>query len=216
MNFFSTRGVTRYGVISCLIVLFPPFALAQDGTPNSFWDLETKYIFGFTEGSHLGPQGERAIESDTNLAYQRRQGSYNALEQEIEYETNPTQDFQIEASVHGVYNQIQGVNGFDNFNGTNFGGLSTDLRYLLIGRGPGSPVGVTVTVEPEWARVDDGGKVVTSFAATVKILADTELVPDRLYAAFNAIYIPSSCARLCPDAIVSTAISIRRPPRAPL
>jgi Cupredoxin-like domain len=59
MNFFSTRGVTRYGVISCLTVLFPPFALAQDSTPNSFWDLETKYIFGFTEGSDIGPEGER-------------------------------------------------------------------------------------------------------------------------------------------------------------
>jgi hypothetical protein len=190
MKFFSTRGVTRYGAISCLIVLIPPFALAQDSTPNSFWDLETKYIFGFTEGSDIGPEGERAIESDTNLAFQRRQGSYNALEQEIEYETNPTQDFQIEASVHGVYNQIQGVDGFNNFSGANFGGLSTDLRYNLIGRGPGSPIGLTFTVEPEWARVDDGGKLVTSFGATAKLLADTELVPDRLYAAFNAIYIP--------------------------
>jgi hypothetical protein len=55
MNFFSTKGVTRYGAISCLIVLFPPFALAQDSTPNSFWDLETKYIFRFTDGSHIGP-----------------------------------------------------------------------------------------------------------------------------------------------------------------
>jgi hypothetical protein len=52
--------------------------------------------------------------------------------------------------------------------------------------GPGAPIGLTFSVEPEWSRVGDGGKVVTSFAATTKILADTELVPDRLYAAFNA------------------------------
>jgi hypothetical protein len=38
--------------------------------------------------------------------------------------------------------------------------------------------------------VDDGGRVFTDFGATAKILADTELVPDRLYAAFNAIYAP--------------------------
>lgn len=180
----------KRGVLSSLLAGLPSFACAQDIAPDMYTDLETKYIFGFTEGSDIGPEGERAIEFDSNFAFQRRFGSYNALEQEIEYETNPAPDLQLEASAHGVFHQIQGVDGFANFTGVNFGGLSTDIRYNVIGRGPGAPIGLTFTVEPEWSRVDDGGKVYTDFGATAKMLADTELVPDRLYAAFNAIYAP--------------------------
>jgi hypothetical protein len=174
--------------VSGLLVLCPAFA--QDIAPDSFTELESKYIFGFTEGSDIGFEGERAIVSNSNLFFQRRHGSYNALEEEIEYETNPTPDLQLEPTVHGVYHEVQGVNGFANFTGVNFGGLSTNFRYNVIGRGPGAPIGLTITVEPEWSRVDDGGKVFTDFQATSKILADTELVPDRLFAAFNAIYHP--------------------------
>jgi hypothetical protein len=178
------------GVISSLLAFLPSFAFAQDIVPESYTELESKYIFGFTEGSDIGPEGERAIVSSSALSFQRRHGSYNALEEEIEYETNPTPELQLEPTIHGVYNQVQGVEGFANFTGFNFGGLSTNFRYNVIGRGPGSPIGLTFTVEPEWSRVNDGGKVVTTFEATSKILADTELVPDRLYAAFNAIYVP--------------------------
>jgi hypothetical protein len=176
--------------ISCLLFFSPAFA--QDVAPDLYTELESKYIFGFTEGSDIGFEGERAIVSSSNLSFQRRHGSYSALEEEIEYETNPTPDLQLEPTVHGVYHQVQGVDGFANFTGVNFGGLSTNFRYNVIGRGPGAPIGLTFTVEPEWSRVDDGGKVFTDFQATSKILADTELVPDRLFAAFNAIYHPET------------------------
>jgi hypothetical protein len=180
----------RHALAAALFLVSPAISSAQDLAAGSYRELETKYIFGFTEGSDIGPEGERAIEFDSNLAFQKRQGVYNALEQEIEYETNPTQDLQIEASAHGVYHQIRGVDGFDDFQGANFGGLSANFRYNLIGRGPGAPVGLTFSVEPEWSRVNDAGKVNTSFGATAKIIADTELVPDRLFAAVNAIYAP--------------------------
>jgi hypothetical protein len=175
-------------VITGLFFFCPAFA--QDTAPGAYTELESKYIFGFTEGSDIGFEGEQAIVSSSNLSFQRRHGSYNALEEEIEYETNPTPDLQLEPTIHGVYHQVEGVDGFANFAGANFGGLSTNFRYNAIGRGPGAPIGLTFTVEPEWSRVDDGGKVFTDFHATSKILADTEIVPDRLYAAFNAIYVP--------------------------
>jgi hypothetical protein len=188
VNAFANSFKRGQVAISCLLFFSPAFA--QDVAPDSYTELESKYIFGFTEGSDIGFEGERAIVSNSNLFFQRRTGSYNALEQEIEYETNPTPDLQLEPTVHGVYHQVQDVNGFANFTGVNFGGLSTNFRYNAIGRGPGAPIGLTFTVEPEWSRVDDGGKVFTDFLATSKILADTEIVPDRLYAAFNAIYVP--------------------------
>jgi hypothetical protein len=126
----------------------------------------------------------------TNINFQKRTGSYVALKQEAELEYNPTDSFQIELGATGVYHAVSGVEGFDDFHGANFGGLSSTFRYLLIARGPGSPIGLQIAVEPEWSRVDDAGKLVTTFEAETRIIADTELVPDRLFAAFNLIYTP--------------------------
>ena len=175
---------------AALLVVFPAFARAQDPTSDSFRELETKYIFGFAFGSDIGPEGERELELTTNVNFQKRTGSYFALKQEAELEYNPTDSFQIELGAAGVYHAINSVEGLDDFHGANFGGLSSTFRYLLIARGPGSPIGLQIAVEPEWSRVDDAGKLVTTFEAETRIIADTELVPDRLFAAFNLIYTP--------------------------
>src|SRR5215472_14054031 len=95
------NSLKRGQVLISGLYLFCP-AFAPDLAPESFTDLESKYIFGFTEGSDIGPEGERAIVSSSNLSFQRRFGSYKALEQEIEYETNPTPDIQLEPTIHGV------------------------------------------------------------------------------------------------------------------
>lgn len=191
MNCLSSTRLRRGSTMAAaLLLVTPPFASAQDTVPDSFRELETKYIFGFTTGSDIGPEGERELEFETNLGFQRRGGVYNQLEQEVEFEYNPTDNFQIEPAVHGVFTQIHGVEGFENREGANFGGLGSIFSYVLIGRGPGAPVGVTISVEPEWSRIDDGGRLITGFSAQSRIIADTELVPNRLFAAFNAIYTP--------------------------
>jgi hypothetical protein len=156
--------------------------------PETFRELESKYIFGFTYGSDIGPEGERELELMTKVDFQKRAGSYTSLEQEVEFEYNPTDSIQVELGAAGVYHGVSGVEGYDNFHGVNFGGLSATFRYLLIARGPGSPFGLQIAVEPEWSRVDGGGKLVSEFEGETRIIADTELVPDRLYAAFNLIY----------------------------
>jgi hypothetical protein len=188
--FSMIRVWWRCGMSAALLVVFPAFASAQAPTPDSFMELETKYIFGFTFGSDIGTEGERELELTTNVNFQKRTGSYVALKQEAELEYNPTDSFQIELGAAGVYHAISGVEGFDDFHGADFGGLSSTFRYLLVVRGPGSPIGLQIAVEPEWSRVNDAGKLVTTFEAETRIIADTELVPDRLFAAFNLIYTP--------------------------
>jgi hypothetical protein len=163
-----------------------PFAL-----PGAYHEIETKYIFGFTDGSDTGAEGETALESDTQLALRRRNGFYAAVEHEFEFEGVPSQFFAYELSVHGVAQSIKTVDGFDDRHQMAFGGLSTNLRYSLIARGPGNPIGLTVTAEPEWARIEgDTGQTARTFGSTFKLLADTELIENRLFLAANLIYAP--------------------------
>jgi hypothetical protein len=184
-----------------LVFACPSVSLAQSSSPapqfgfqypaSAFHEIETKYIFGFTDGADIGNQGEKAIEFETTGSFKKRGGKYSALEQELEYEGVPSQFFSYELSAHGMFHSINNVEGLDNLNSTAFSGLSAKLRYLLIERGPSSPIGVTISAEPEWSRIDgtDGTKT-RDYATEFRLAADTELVPNRLYAALNLIYAP--------------------------
>jgi hypothetical protein len=171
---------------------FPsPSAMSAAGTPDPFHELESKYLFGFTEGSDIGEQGEQSIEFENTAAFAKRGGRYSAIEQEIEYENVPTQNFGYELSAHATAHDIKNVDGLGDLSGVNFSGLSTELRYLVIGRGPGSPFGLTFIAEPEWERIDgEDGTPTTDFSTTFRIAADTEIIPNHLFGAVNLIYTP--------------------------
>ena len=174
-----------------LLLLFAAVSAARaDSTPDPYHELETKYLFGFTEGADIGAQGEQSVEFETTTQGGRRGGAYGTLEQEVEYENVPTQNFGYELSAHTLGYHISGVTGAANASGVEFSGFSTELRYLVIGRGPGSPIGFTLTAAPEWARLDDFGQRVTDLSTTFRAIADTELIANRLYGAINLIYTP--------------------------
>jgi hypothetical protein len=169
----------------------PAAALASAPAPDPFHELESKYLFGFTEGSDIGEQGEQSVEFENTGGFGKRGGRYGAVEQEIEYESVPSQFLGYELSAHGLAHDIRGVDGFGDLSGVDFSGLSAEFRYLAIGRGPGSPIGLTLVAEPEWARIDgETGAPTRDFSTTFRIAADTELIPNRLFAAVNLIYAP--------------------------
>ncbi len=169
----------------------PAAATAAEPTIDPYHELETKYIFGFTKGSDVGAEGEKAAEFETTAAFQKRHGTYRMVEQEIEFEGVPTQNFTYELSAHGTYHSIKGVDDLDNLNRSQFSGLSADLRYLIIGRGPGSPIGLTFGMNPEWSRIDGtSGQHSRAFGDAITVIADTELIANRLYGAINASYQP--------------------------
>ena len=161
-------------------------ALAQ----STFREIETKYLFGFTSGSDIGSEGEREVALDTTGRFQKRGGSYQAFKSKLEFEYTPTQFMQLEFGLLGTSHAVRNVPGVDDRNQTQFGGLSGELRYLLIGRGPASPFGLTVSVEPEWGRVSGNGSRENSFAMETKLMGDVELIENRLYGAPNLIYEP--------------------------
>jgi hypothetical protein len=164
---------------------------AQEQTPDPFYEIETKYIFGFTEGSSIGLEGEKEISSETLGNFGKRDGRYAASETKLEFEHTPTQLVQIEFGALVSTHNINGVTDLNDRNSKNFQGLFGEFRYLLIGRGPSSPIGVTVSVEPVWRRIDEtSGERVRNFELETRLHVDTELVENRVYLGFNAIYEP--------------------------
>jgi hypothetical protein len=168
-------------------------APANDAAPviDSFHEVETKYIFGFTSGADIGVPGEQAVEFETTTASARRGGHYSNIEQEVEFEHVPTSWFGYELSAHGTSHAITGVEGLGDIHRTTFSGLSADLRFALVDRVPGSPIGLTFEVEPEWERVDGTSAGYTAnYSTGFTLIADTELIPNRLYGAINVNYTP--------------------------
>jgi hypothetical protein len=94
-------------------------SLGQVNTPDPYHELETKYIFGFTEGADIGAEGEKSIEFETTTASGRRGGTYAALEQEVEFESVPTQNFGYELSAHGLGFSVNDVPGMPDAHGAN-------------------------------------------------------------------------------------------------
>lgn len=164
---------------------------AQEYVADPFYEIETKYIFGFTEGSSIGLEGEKEVSSETIAGFGKRDGRYAATQTKLEFEHTPTQFIQLEFGALASTHNIKDVTDLDDRNSNNFMGLFGELRYLVIGRGPSSPVGVTVSVEPVWRRIDEtSGERVSNLELETKLHIDTELVENRVYLGFNMLYEP--------------------------
>ena len=166
-------------------------SVAQAQDANSWREIETKYIFGFTTGSGIGLQGEKEFTVDSFGRFGKRGGSYAATETKYEFEFTPTQFIQIEFGALGSTHNINGVTDLDNRREISFGGGFAEFRYLAIERTSTSPLAVTLSVEPTVRRTDEtSGERVKNYELEFKINADYELIKNRLFAGFNTLYEP--------------------------
>ena len=180
-------------VVAALLSFAVSFGARAQSAASVFHEAESKYLFGFVDGADIGNEGEKAIEYEATGSFGKRGGRYSAIEHELAFEHVLTQNFSYELSAHGLSHSISGVDNLDDRNSTQFSGASAKLRYLIIGRGPGSPIGLTVSAEPEWSRIDGtDGTQTRAYASAFKLVADTELIANRLYAALNLIYEPEA------------------------
>jgi hypothetical protein len=167
-------------------------ARAQDN-PAVWRDVETKYIFGFTEGSGIGLEGEREFSPETVMRFGKRDGRYSASETKLEYEFTPNQYVQFELGPMVAWHNISGVTDLDDRKQADFSGFFGEIRYLLLDRGPSSPLAITLSAEPEWHRIDEtSGARVKNFGLELKINADLELIQNRLYLGANLLYEPEA------------------------
>src|ERR1700719_189786 len=62
-------------------------AWAQDSA--GFYEIETKYIFGFTEGTSIGLEGEKEVSAESVAGIGKRDGRYFATQTKLEFEHTP-------------------------------------------------------------------------------------------------------------------------------
>jgi hypothetical protein len=159
---------------------------------DTYREIETKYIFGFTEGSGIGLEGEKEFSPDIVTSVGKRAGNYSATETKLKYEFTPNQYVQFELGPIVASHQIRNVPNLDDRSETSFGGAFVEFRYLLFSR-PSSPLAVTLAIEPEWHRTDPtSGQLVENYGLETRINADLELIPNRSYLGFNFLYEPET------------------------
>jgi hypothetical protein len=185
---------TRAFVFAALLFIATGFAThAQDNNPVVYPDVETKYIFGFTEGSGIGLEGEKEFSWETVARFGKADGRYWASETKLEYEFTPNQYVQLEFGPLLSTHDIRNVTNMDNRNQVAFGGLFGEIRYLLLDRSSSSPLAVTLSSEGVWRRSDEtSGERVTNFELELKLNADLELIKNRLYLGANLLYEPEA------------------------
>jgi hypothetical protein len=155
-------------------------------------DLETTHLFGFTLGTDVNDVGEKEAELEDTGRFAKRDGSYTAISKTLSVKFIPFQDFSIEPGVGIAYHDVSGVPGLEDRRQLLFDTLSLEMRYRVLNR-EHAPFGLTLGADPHWGRVDDiSGESVDRYGADLWIIADRELVPNRMFAAFNLMYQPEA------------------------
>jgi hypothetical protein len=176
----------------CLALLAPPpmGAHAEEKGKEKEKEVDTEFIFGFTEGADVGELGEKEIEHETIARLGKRKGSYAAISDQLRAEFVPAANFRFEIGVPVAFHSIAGVTGLDDRAQAAFDGLLAQIRYRLLDR-EHAPFAFTVSAEPHWSRVDEiSGEAVDNYGSEFTIAVDKELIKNRVFGALNFLYDP--------------------------
>ena len=158
--------------------------------PGGEGGVNSRYIFGFTEGADVERYREREIENDTVFRGGKRSGSYFGVSNKTELEYGVSDNLLAAFGAFFSANAIRNVPGLDDRSEANFNGLSGELKYRILDRAS-SPFGLGVSVEPEWHRFSGtSGRRENSYGVETKLYIDKELIPGTLFGAINLLYEP--------------------------
>jgi hypothetical protein len=153
-------------------------------------EVDTEHMFGFTEGSDIGEAGEKELETDSTGRFGKFDGSYNNVATALEAKYAFSDRFRVSAVATVAYYDIAGVSAFDDRRQAALQSISFDARFRLFDR-EHSPFGLTLSVEPRRGYTDDmSGEGADQYGAEIRLFADRELIPGRLFAALNVSYEP--------------------------
>jgi opacity protein-like surface antigen len=155
-------------------------------------DIETDHLFAFNSGTDIGNPGEKEVSATFNGRYGRNGGFYAAVESELSFQYTATRNLAFTLAAATDYHKIKDVPDFDDRNAAAFGGLSLQVNYRLLEREK-SGVGLGISAEPRWSRVDDdSGEPITGYGSEFVLAADVEVVPNFLVGVLNVSYEPES------------------------
>jgi len=177
-------------LLACLAGQLAPALAGEEKEGAERERVDTEFIFGFTAGADTGDVGEKELEQQTAAQWDKRDGRYGVLTDQLRYEASPVENFRFEIGAPIAYYDISGVPGLDDRNQVSFNGLVAEFKYRLFDRDR-APFGLMVSAEPHWNRTDDiGGERLDDYGAELTLALDKELLQGRLFAAFNLVYEP--------------------------
>jgi hypothetical protein len=174
----------RYLAIAAMLVVAP-------GLPRA-GELETTHFYGFTLGSDVNAVGEIEGEFEAIGRFAKARGSYAAIEPTIGVKFIPITNFSVEPIIGAARHDISAVPGLDDRHQSAFSTVTVEMRYRIFEREHAS-IGLTLGFDPHWFGIDDiGGDRVDGYGADFLLIADQELVADRLFGSFNLVGAPDA------------------------
>src|SRR5215211_1353328 len=153
-------------------------------------EVDTEHIFGFTEGSDLGEAGAKELELVSSGRFGKQSGFYAASSTALFYKYSVTDHLRVAPIVSFSSHNITNVPGPADKSQLMLEGTGAEIRYRLWDREKG-PIGLTLSATPFFSRVDAiGGTTTEEYSVEAAILVDKEIIPGRLFAAFNVAYEP--------------------------
>ena len=172
---------------------------------------DTEDLFGFTEGSTIGETGEKGVSTDFVGRFAKRgatilipqadedappllfrpRSSYTAIGNLSQLDYTVTDRFKFSLGAAFDYHDVHNIQDLVNRTAFNFGGLQTEFKFRLLDLDP-SPIGLALSFAPKWNRIDDiSGARVNTYAFETRVIADAQLIREKLFAAMNLVYEPS-------------------------
>ena len=150
--------------------------------------VETENLFGFTLGSDIDAAGTIGFAIENVAGFGRREGRYSAANTKLEFSWAATSNLSASLSLLGGAWNIANNPDLPDTNAMRFRGLGGEVRWRLLERGP-ERFGVTLHLEPSMTMADEvTGEAGTGYASENKLIIDTMLVHDRVWAAVNLTY----------------------------
>lgn len=147
-------------------------------------------MFSFNAGSDVGDPGEKEIQAGFLGRFAKATGAYSVLTSELSFQTTPIPNLEIGMAGSVNHYTVENVPGLTNRNTTAFNELSFGLAYRPLDRAV-SGLGLTISAEPHWSRLDDvTGEPVNGYGVDFTLAADREIVPDRMVGVVNLHYQP--------------------------
>jgi hypothetical protein len=191
MKTYRTRPFAFGGAAICMAagLLWLGAARADEVKQGDKNAIDSEHIFGFTEGADIGAKGEIELES-ANVARFGRAYGYAATDHEFAARYVVADQFR--ASIGGLIDYRNVGFGPDTPHraGFDFGGVTSEFRWHPIERTAQSPFGLTLSLAPEWRRIDDVGVSTETYAIPLELLADAAIIPGKLFTALNLVWEP--------------------------